>query len=605
MSDRVQRILFPALVFFLFATYPAYAGNILVMNHTDKFRISIAIRNIGKGVISIQYNLPANLRYLHFSKNQALLRKQQWSVLSKGATLTPSGLSLGPASGTTRRIGLVVHGKSATLDRVYPILLSEADGAVVLNTAAFLPQDHCSETYFTFVPKRGNHVILRGHVYSHKISVPADCAGVNQGSYVYMGAHRPQGDSHYIFSADPSTPKWIVKLIQPTFEAAIHDYRNWLHRPLAHIPSLFVTYERGNGSGNWYHGDRLDNDTIRLTFAGNDWLKPDPKAAEQIRKLAAHEPFHFWNSGFEDSGASHSNTWLLEGGAELGAIFILAKHGWDHPIRVKTYINRDLNLCLLQSANHTWDSIPQSLVKGRIFYTCGVAFNYMAGTAVNPQAPQKGFATLWRDALAGTSRYSASKFLANCDMAARHSQLCSLMRESIGNKEITLTHAVQEFLQSAQIPFKEIPISKTAQVEHASNRMKKSVPGMQEISRTLINRMLMNNLVSACAGHGPVGYWTESGYLKLDIPDSCKARIKIKTVAKISGIRFMSNPVGTYETTRQACLRKGYIVVQSLQGHSARLPCNSGLAALPIWFYLGSMQAKHQQELRTIINIKD
>jgi hypothetical protein len=557
----------------------------------------ITINHSGPGVLSVRYELPRNTRTVPLANNQASLRNVEWAVKTPGVTLQPTALSLTPIASEKGVIDITVNGHSRTPDRVYPILISLSGGGVVVNTAAFVPPGLCSETKFLFVPGPNEYLVMRGHTYRHHVSVNADCSGEHNGSYLYMGRQSPSNHAGSLFLADTNTPQWILHSVQPTLGIAVNAYRRWFHRNLGYSPSIFVTYQRGPIDQSWWRGDVLDSGTVRLTFAGDAWLKQDPDAKEQIRRFIAHEAFHLWNGSIKTDNTARSNAWLLEGGAELASSFLLAQEGWDKPLNTTTYINSEINTCLLQSGDHTWQGIQNIFIGGSIYYTCGVTFNYMAALSVDPSHPRKGFAKIWARTLNDSwPSYSLASFLKDCYTVAALPLGCTVLKQVVESPKNSLSSAIEHLLTAANVPFRRLATVPTKQAGIISDEMQ-TIPNSQALLHHLTDTLLLSNLKIACGGDGQqsIGYWWEQKYLKLDIPANCRTVLDIGTVKTISGVEFLKTPSRAYEAARIECNSKGYLSLGSVRDRFARLRCHSPLLPIPSWFYLEHLASMTEQ----------
>jgi len=444
-------------------------------------------------------------------RQASVIRRDGWSV--DGAPFEDGRLD---AAEPTARFDVVVPVNAQEHDRVYPSLTRVGEGYVLYGPSLLadqLPADQGATA-------EGDDVI-----------VPAD--GTLAGGYVFIGpADMIESRDGYRLIGASTVPLWIADTATQGAEAAFPFFAAYFG-PLQTEPVLALSTDSPGPMG--FHGDVTDNAFVFLRFHGMQWKADDPRAAAGINTFIRHEAFHLWNAGADPEAPP----WLHEGGAEYAAIVAAATSGVLSEADALAQVSARATACKVQHGDRPFAELAPN---GSVVYDCGVLVQWLAD--LSRRADSKGAEhtlTLWATFIsdAPPSGYRVEDFRVLAGPLA-----AGLLD---GKGFAWLTTALSEY----------------------------GVEVVETADPNLDRSDLLKHLMRSTCGEGPIGFWTEDGFVRLDTAETCGVLSNRPEIVAIETHGILDAPSAAMDAAIDRCRAKRPVRATTRAGETIAIPCDA------------------------------
>lgn len=474
-----------------------------------------------------RFTLPEPVTALSFAAVDHV-RRDAWSMVTAQLELRGEGIE---GEAPFDRFELLLRPDPREHDRVYPAVTRIGTGHAVYGPALVVAGMDTSaslrvddETVVIPPPDA-----LEGYVYVGPPDAVVERAGV---TLVGTGTVAP----------------WLGDAIATEATDSLSYYTTRLGRPVR-TPTIFVSGQSPGPMG--FHGDVTPNSVIFVRFHGDRWATPDGGATERVAKFVRHEAFHLWNG----NNCADAPPWVHEGGAEYAAIVAAVHAGVSTQQRGLEEIGSHVTRCRRALGDGSFSEVPPH---GSLVYNCGVTLQWVAD--VEARARSNGTSnvfTLWRTLLEGTDGSPCY----TVDDLRRHTgpMVAMLLDDEVDAR----WEQLREELERAGVVVSEAP--NDADFRSAT----------------------MNHLLGQACGDGPRGYWTESGFLRLDTGDHCGPLSDGPEVVGAEGRSLFGESAQVFESVRARCEAEQDVRVRLRTGGEVSVPCR-GSPSRPVVFNVAS-----------------
>lgn len=245
-------------------------------------------------------------------------------------------------------------------------------------------------------------------------------AGSSQGTYGLFDVPQASERDGMATVIDGGMPTWLASDIRAFTPRVLARYRSALGSPGNLRPTVLASWAGADTPGINLNGGVLRG-LVLMRLAGRQATTPDPRVRAAVHRFIAHESAHFW-LGQALEYERTSDSWIMEGGADLLAIRTLAATEPDYDPRGA--LQTSLDKCLaasrrggLASAGERGDT--------QAWYDCGAILSLAA-----ERASGGDFSRFVRGMIASNPdrKISAAEWLGLLDRAAPGRRLATLAR---------------------------------------------------------------------------------------------------------------------------------------------------------------------------------
>ena len=334
------------------------------------------IPNTNDGRWTAVYRLSAPVERLDFARSGPYERLPKWRAETKGYSLVhdDKGEAIVKSPGVKAQKTITV---SFPVDTVVPVkdyqLFDQfSDGSVALYTGHFNVKGSKSTT-FALAPRRGEHLLAGGKVFTHRTRWVDDGGG--EGTFIYYGKVKPVETPYMVGILDPGAPKWLGQKLDSALPQLFADYARLTGVALARRPTVLFSFEaaRDRSSTTW-KGGTLDG-LIQLHVEAAADAAEDRDLLERFIKFIAHESAHLWNGQMFHPPES-DQSWMHEGGADAFAWRAVRRAGIIDDAALDARFTSDLNDCLTAIGSRAVDEVEKKGEFGPV-YTCGATLAWL------------------------------------------------------------------------------------------------------------------------------------------------------------------------------------------------------------------------------------
>jgi hypothetical protein len=335
------------------------------------------------GGIRVTYRSVAPARAFGFDHGGAEIRADTWKLLGEGLSFSPDGVA---STTPVTTFDIAIAPDSKQRDRVYPAL-SRVGGGWLIYAPHLQLDDTVTAGRLSIEVPAGWSVV--GHRDEKGELVGDGYIFAGPSAYVRRGAVD-------VVSA-PSSPEWLLRMIEQYADGAVDFYSRRLGAPLGVHATIVVDVEpEREGS---YHGDTTPGAMVSLRFFGARWSERGTAATGSVSDFLDHELFHLWNAEVARTAEGATRPWLHEGGANYAALLLGRERGTMSEDGYVANLNRHLERC--QRALPELDLRDRGPKRGGAVYACGTVLQWAIDIGLRKVSNgQRDALTWWRDVLA-------------------------------------------------------------------------------------------------------------------------------------------------------------------------------------------------------------
>ena len=325
------------------------------------------------------YRLAEPVERVDFARSGPYARLPKWRVETPGYSLIhdDKGEAIVKAPGAKARKTIEVSFPVDTFVPVkdYQLFDRFSDGSLALYTGHFNLAGR--KTTFELAPRRGEHLLVGGKLFTHRTKWTDD--GQGEGTFVYYGKVKPVETPYMVAILDPGAPKWLDRKLDSALPQLFADYARLTGITLAQRPTVLFSFEKARDphSTTW-KGGTLDG-LIQLHVEAAADAAEDHDLLERFVKFIAHESAHLWN-GQMFHAPEANESWMHEGGADAFAWRAVRRAGILDDAGLNARLTSDLNECLTSLGTHALDDVEAKGNFGPV-YTCGATLAWLTEAA--------------------------------------------------------------------------------------------------------------------------------------------------------------------------------------------------------------------------------
>lgn len=386
--------------------------------------------------------------------------------------------------------------------------------------------------------------------------------GRNIGSYIYIGEVTPKKDEQVSYIIDPVAPDWVVDDVRQTIKRILPFYATRFGDTQALHPTVFLSMEALADSGTNFRGDTSQGQFLRLNLYGGGWKIKTESKQNQLRRLVAHELFHFWNSELSVPKDGEL-PWLHEGSADYMALRALSLNKLATPQYVLDELNTALNNCVLGASSLPLSKIASSSDHQRLYYDCGVLIFYLIDSVETTSTLGTSDVVKVLMQLFGKDYSKAGLF----DIV--QSNLFTEVQEFVVNLEkangLALGFELRSILDLYRIPYMDSPFDHAPEI--------------------YVESLMAAILQSDCTKG--TGYWNLNNGIKVDSDMGCKQLKDFPIVRDVMGFNVKQSPEKAYRRMTSICkAASGAVELTLLNGAIVSIQCRRELPELTPDLYL-------------------
>ena len=326
------------------------------------------------------YHLTKPVERLDFERNGPYARLPKWRVETKGYSLIHDerGEAIVKSPGAKAQKTIAVSFPVDTFVPVkdYQLFDPFSDGSLALYTGHFNVKV-TKKTTFELAPRRNEHLLVGGKVFTHRTRWTDDGGGGDM--CIYYGKVKPVETPYMVGILDPGAPKWLDQKLDSALPQLFADYARLTGVALTQRPTVLFSFEpaRDRNSTTW-KGGTLDG-LIQLHVEAAAEGAEDRDVLERFMKFIAHESAHLWNGQMFHSPEGNQS-WIHEGGADAFAWRAVRRAGILDERGLESRLTSDLNDCLVSLGPRALDDAEQ---KGdfKPVYACGATLGWLTELA--------------------------------------------------------------------------------------------------------------------------------------------------------------------------------------------------------------------------------
>jgi len=198
-------------------------------------------------------------------------------------------------------------------------------------------------------------------------------AGSSQGTYGLFDVPQASEQDGMATVIDGGMPAWLASDIREFTPRVLARYRAALGSPGNLRPTVLASWAGGETPGINLNGGVLRG-LVLMRLAGRQATTPDPRVRAAVHRFIAHESAHFW-LGQALEYERTSDSWIMEGGADLLAIRTLAatEPGFD----ARGALQKSLDNCIAASRKGGLASAGER-GDNQAWYDCGAILSLAA-----------------------------------------------------------------------------------------------------------------------------------------------------------------------------------------------------------------------------------
>src|SRR5689334_12642006 len=167
------------------------------------------IPNTNDGRWTAVYRLPEPVERLDFARSGPYVRLPKWRVETRGYSLVQDGkreaIVKSPGAKAQKTIAVSFPVDTFVPVKDYQLFDPFSDGSLALYTGHFNLKGY--KTTFELAPRRNEHLLVGGKVFTHRTRWVDD--GEGEGTFVYYGKVKPVETPYMVAILDPGAPKWL------------------------------------------------------------------------------------------------------------------------------------------------------------------------------------------------------------------------------------------------------------------------------------------------------------------------------------------------------------------------------------------------------------
>jgi len=527
--------------------------------------VIVSVKQMPEESWLVEYQLPKSVNQVSFYREGDFSRTD-WKLFNNNLILdndNPTRSSIKSVDGTLfKSFKLQFNSNFEHLKNDYELNLAFSDGGLALYTGHLVLsiKDETVEHYFKFMPRKGNHSIIKGNVSS----VEQSWLDTNlQGSYVYFGQTQPLNTEHMVAVLDQQLPEWIQQEMMVALPKIYAYYTEQFKLALNEKPMILFSYKTTEESGTQYSGGALPG-VIQLTLKGKDWHKKSKENMAGFLLFIAHEAAHLWNAQMVQLSGMTSESWIHEGNAEAVSLKALLYLGIYNESDVLAANENHLNKCIDDLKTHAVSQYDKHK-NFWAYYSCGAIVGILTEKAIQTKNINTDLFDFWAELI--------KRVNSNNLQITPEQYLKSLLQLSNDNKTlaniITLIEEPQdrpieffsEIFQSAGMPLK-------ADYKHPKK-------AQQAIQTTIKHLLMMDCQTYSYENH--IDYYTVG---KMKTCQFLKPGMKI---SEIAGLPVKNKGFEIYNIVQESCQNNDLIQIKTLLKSELGIPCNKKMPVLTPW----------------------
>lgn len=448
----------------------------------------------------LDYRLAQPVRRFDFERDAPISDQARLRIVAGDVTLGERAV-VGAAPFDS--FSLIVQPDLTRHDATYPLLVRVGEGRVLYATA--LSGERAAFDTRLLAPRGLQLLGQRG-----------------DGGMVYVGPRaqvRRQGG--IVFVAAQETPRVLVEATASDAVNLFRHYRTLIGRAPQMHPIVILDAQTGHRG---FGGDVTPNGVVLLQ-QGVD--APDERRAF---RLLAHEFFHLWNNGLQESDGENAR-WLVEGSAEYAAALATRalRPEWDDLDAKLTAVWMP---CLVTLSDESLVGLTGQR-RQSTRYSCGLIAHWLLDLEL--RRTSRDFWEVWRQTLSSRGgRYELEHFRRIADPAGYG--FTALVDDSGGERWRRIVDWI---------------------------RMRGVAPAEVTRDEDLRAAAIATLLRSACAPDSAVGYEIGQEHsVRLDTNETCGSLAGHPQLLAIEGHALSGSGAALYQAVTERCAAEGSIAVQ-------------------------------------------
>jgi hypothetical protein len=507
------------------------------------------------------YRLSAPAERLDFARNGPYTRLPKWRVETKGYSLVQDGkreaIVKSPGAKAQKTITLSFPVDTVVPVKDYQLFDPFSDGGLALYTGHFNLKGSKSTT-FELVPRRGEHLLVGGKVFTRRTRWTDD--GRGEGTFVYYGKVKPVETPYMVGILDPGAPKWLDQKLDATLPQLFADYARLTGVTLAQRPTVLFSFEKARDPhSTMWKGGTLDG-LIQLHVEAAADGAEDRGVLEHFVKFIAHESAHLWNGQMFHNPES-SQSWMHEGGADAFAWRAVRRAGILDDAGLESRLTADLNDCLSSIGSQALDDVEKKGDFGPA-YSCGATLAWLTEAATGD------LHAFWKALFSASEehgrRYDESLYLSVLKQQERVPGTATFIDDFVHHDMPDRAEKLAAAFRAAGVPIRPMPGAIPERQRRAWGEA-----ALTELMRHDCHSVNFDRASGRYQVHGKETCATMKSELAID-------RIEGKSIARAGD--------AAYDAVAAKCAAHEAVTLEGPDGAKVSVPCTKALDARTPWF---------------------